>query len=174
MKKIKLFFKNKYAASLFLGAICSLAFAPFHFFLVGVISLSGFYLLLEKVEAKKSVFWLGFAYGFGYFLTGVYWIAISLLVDAEKFAWLIPFALTLIPGVLALYVALFALSYKFFIKKFRPLFTYQKILELYLCLYPVQVKKQFGTGPETGLKGLRYDEIFEHSFAKFTACPVAT
>ena len=92
MKKIKLFFKNKYAASLFLGAICSLAFAPFHFFLVGAISLSGFYLLLEKVEAKKSVFWLGFAYGFGYFLTGVYWIAISLLVDAEKFAWLIPFA----------------------------------------------------------------------------------
>jgi len=165
MKKIKLFFKNKYAASLFLGAICSLAFAPFHFFLVGAISLSGFYLLLEKIEAKKSVFWLGFAYGFGYFLTGVYWIAISLLVDAEKFAWLIPFALTLIPAALALYVAIFALSYKFFIKKFRPLFTYQKILIFALCwLFFEILRATLFTGFPWNLLG--YIWMFDVNFAQ--------
>jgi len=165
MKKIKLFFKNKYAASLFLGAICSLAFAPFHFFLVGAISLSGFYLLLEKVEAKKSVFWLGFAYGFGYFLTGVYWIAISLLVDAEKFAWLIPFALTLIPAVLALYVALFAISYKFFIKQLRPLFTYQKILIFALCwLFFEILRATLFTGFPWNLLG--YIWMFDVNFAQ--------
>ena len=37
-------------------------------------------------------------------------------------------------------------------------FTGPKILELYPCLYPVQVLSFFGPGPETGLKGLRYDQ----------------
>ena len=33
-------------------------------------------------------------------------------------------------------------------------FTHQKILELYPCLYPVQVQSFFGLGPKTDLKGL--------------------
>ena len=118
MKKIKDFLKSKFCASLLAGGFCSLAFAPFHFFIAAPISLSVFYFLLEEKDKKKDIFWLGFSYGFGYFLSGIYWIAISLLVDAASFGWLIPFALTLIPSALAAYVALFALSYKFIIRKF--------------------------------------------------------
>jgi len=142
MKKIKNIFKNKFLA-LLAGAFCSLAFAPLHFFIAAMISLSIFYQLLEKSEKKKDIFWLGFSYGFGYFLTGIYWISISLLVDAEKFAWLIPFALTLIPSALALYFACFALSYKFFIKKFKCSFDYQKILLFAICWLFFEVLRSY-------------------------------
>lgn len=132
MKKINRFFKNKFFIAIVAGASCSLAFAPFHFFIAAIFSLSVFYFLLEKKQTKKEVFWLGFCYGFGYFLSGIYWIAISLLVDAQFF-WLIPLALTLIPAALAIYIALFALSYKFLVKKFSFDKTYQKILIFAIC-----------------------------------------
>ena len=50
-------------------------------------------------------FAVGWAFGFGYFLAGVYWLSLSLLVDAQSHAWLMPFALILIPGGLALFPA---------------------------------------------------------------------
>ncbi len=71
---------------------------------------------------------LGFCYGFGYFFAGIYWISISLLVDAEKFAWLIPFALTLLPSVLALYFSALAAAYKKLNHKFHFTKKYQKVL----------------------------------------------
>jgi apolipoprotein N-acyltransferase len=155
--------KNKLLA-IFLGAICSLAFAPFHFFPAAIISLSGLYFLLEKSDEKKA-FWLGFYYGFGYFLSGVYWIAISLLVDAEKFAWLIPFALTLIPSALALYLALFALAYKFLIKKFSLTENYQKILIFSLCwLFGEILRSTLFTGFPWNLLG--YIWMFDVHFAQ--------
>jgi len=51
-----------------------------------------------------------------------------LLVDAKRFAWLIPFALTFIPSFLALYFVAFAASYKKINHKFNLIFNYQKIL----------------------------------------------
>jgi apolipoprotein N-acyltransferase len=131
--KIKHFLKSRNFIAILAGAFCALAFAPFHFFVAAVVSLSVFYFLLENQHAKKQIFWLGFFYGFGFFLAGIYWISISLLVDAQKFAWLIPFCLTLIPSALALYFALFALSYKFLLKKFHFTKTWQKILVFSLC-----------------------------------------
>lgn len=119
---------NKFIQSLLLGSLLALAFAPFYILPFAAISLSFFYLFLEEENNKKRIFLLGFAFGFGFFLAGNYWICISLLVDAQKFAWLIPFALTLIPSALALYFAMFALLYKFAVKKFHLTKFYQKIL----------------------------------------------
>jgi apolipoprotein N-acyltransferase len=132
MKKIKSFFKGKFFAATLAGALCSLAFAPFHFFVAAVFSLSIFYFLLEKKITRKEVFLLGFCYGFSYFLSGVYWIANSLLVD-EQFFWLIPFALTLIPAALAVYFGLFSLAYKFLVEKFNFNKIYQKALIFACC-----------------------------------------
>ena len=124
MKKIQQFFKSKYFISTLAGALCALAFAPFYFIIFASISLSVFYFLLEKEKNKKEIFFLGFTYGFGYFLAGNYWIAISLLVDAKSFAWLIPFALSLIPSALAMYMALLALSYKKIITKLKNIISF--------------------------------------------------
>lgn len=127
MQKIKIFFRNRLLIAFLAGSSCALAFAPFYFFIAAVISLSIFYFLLENCD-KKSAAKVGFFYGFGYFLAGTCWISISLLVDAEKFAWLIPFALILIPSTLAIYFLLFAVSYKFFVKKFYLTKIHQRIL----------------------------------------------
>jgi apolipoprotein N-acyltransferase len=46
---------------------------------------------------------IGWWFGFGYFLAGLFWIADAFLVDAETFAVLLPFAVTLLPAGLALF-----------------------------------------------------------------------
>lgn len=46
---------------------------------------------------------VGWWFGFGYFLAGLFWIGEAFLVEAERFAWLMPFAVTLMPAGLALF-----------------------------------------------------------------------
>ncbi len=48
----------------------------------------------------------GWWFGFGYFVCGLFWIGEAFLVEAETFAWLLPFAVTLLPAGLALFFAL--------------------------------------------------------------------
>src|SRR5690606_28007350 len=48
---------------------------------------------------------VGWWFGFGYFLLGLYWVGNAFLVDAEKFAFLLPLAVTLLPAGLALFTA---------------------------------------------------------------------
>ena len=121
--------KNKYFLSVILGAIAVLGFAPFNWFLCPVIAICLFFVILdEKCHDKWQFFNAGFAFGFGYFLGGIYWIAISLLVDASSYAWLIPFALTLIPGALACYVAFAALCYGLLVKRLNIEKYWQKII----------------------------------------------
>lgn len=49
---------------------------------------------------------VGWSFGFGFFTAGLYWIANAFLVEADKFAWMIPFAMTALPAALAFFYAL--------------------------------------------------------------------
>jgi apolipoprotein N-acyltransferase len=49
---------------------------------------------------------IGWWFGFGYFLGGLYWLGYAFLVDAQTFGWLLPFAVIGLPAVLAIYTAL--------------------------------------------------------------------
>ena len=51
----------------------------------------------------RAAFAIGWWFGFGYFLAGLYWIGAAFLVDAKTFGWLMPFAVTLLPAGLALF-----------------------------------------------------------------------
>ena len=63
---------------------------------------------LGGVPAAALAGWL---FGFGYFVPGLYWIGNAFLVDAQTFAWLMPFAVIGLPAYLALFTALgFALA----------------------------------------------------------------
>jgi len=93
------------------GIVANLAFAPFEFFPILLLSFPLFLLILETATSRKQAFWFGWWFGFGHFLAGFYWISNSLLVDADKFAWLIPFAAGGIPSVLAIYIGLAALFF---------------------------------------------------------------
>ena len=53
---------------------------------------------------------VGWAVGFGYFVTGLHWIGHAFLVDAEAFAWMMPIAVTVLPAGLAIFWALAAFA----------------------------------------------------------------
>lgn len=67
--------------------------------------------LVDAAPGPLGAALIGWATGFGYFVSGLYWIGFAFLVDADQFAWMIPFAVTLLPAFLALFWAVgFALA----------------------------------------------------------------
>ena len=128
IQKIKTFFKSNFFFAVIAGSLSTFSFAPFNIFIAAIISLSIFYFLLEDENENKSTFWLGFFYGFGFFLAGNYWIAIPLFIDAQQFAWLTPLALTALPASVAIYHATFAITYKKLLNKFKFFAPTQKII----------------------------------------------
>src|SRR5215470_6711078 len=89
------------------------AFAPIHAWPILFVSFGLLVWLLDgcfasHVELRarlKCAGLTGFWFGFGYFLTGLYWIAEAFLVEPWRHGWLIPFVLTLMPGGMALFYA---------------------------------------------------------------------
>lgn len=59
--------------------------------------------LLDRAAGARAAFATGWAAAFGYFTTGLYWIGHAFLVDAERFAWMMPFAVMLLPAFLGLF-----------------------------------------------------------------------
>lgn len=117
--KLKSFFCHKYFISFALGSISAAAFAPLYFFPFAIIAFSGLFLILKNEQTKKESFLIGWFFGFGQFVFGIYWICISLFVDIERFFWLLPFALFGLPAYFAIYVGLATLATNFVSKKFK-------------------------------------------------------
>jgi apolipoprotein N-acyltransferase len=99
---------RRLGAAVALGAFSATAFAPLHFFPALLLALAGLALLLEGEDARpvRAAAVTGWGFFFGQFLVGLHWIVYPLLVEPDRFAWLVPFAITLMPGGLALFGAL--------------------------------------------------------------------
>lgn len=93
------------------GAILALGFAPFSFWPVLCISLPVLYEGLSRAPSLRAALGRGFFFGYGFSIAGCYWIAYSLLVEADKFAWLIPFTVLGLTAVMALWWVAFAYLY---------------------------------------------------------------
>jgi apolipoprotein N-acyltransferase len=65
-------------------------------------------LLLDSLPQRfcKQAFWVGWWFGFGHFLIGLYWVSFSFDVDISRFFWLIPFSALGLPALLAIWSAL--------------------------------------------------------------------
>lgn len=87
------------------GAGAALSLAPFHFWPLLFVSYGGLFTYLLRVETLKQALKTGWWWGFGFFLVGMYWISISLLVD-PTYLWLLPFSLIGLNGGFALFTAL--------------------------------------------------------------------
>jgi apolipoprotein N-acyltransferase len=91
------------------GLLSALAFAPFGIFPLLLLSFAVLVLLLDGAQAGPRPVWrsalIGWAYGLGQFLAGLYWVAYAFLVDPLQHAWQIPFVALLFPGGLALFQA---------------------------------------------------------------------
>ena len=104
--------KKKFYFELFfliiLGILTSLSLPPYNFLFINFVTFSLFFIFLlkkKKLLNKKKGFTYGWFFGFGYFLSNLYWITISLTFD-ENFSFLIPVALILIPSFLAIFYGL--------------------------------------------------------------------
>lgn len=89
-----------------LGAIATLGMPPLSFTPALLVALTGFTWTLDGSSRAWRAGWDGWWFGFGFFVSGLYWIANALLTDVQQFAWLIPLAVLALPAVLALFTAL--------------------------------------------------------------------
>lgn len=90
-----------------LGAFAQAAHAPIHFWPAVVPAFVGLIWLFDgavrQAQPKKAFFWRAWAFAFGYFVVGLYWVAGAFLVEWEKYAVFIPIAVSGLPAGLALF-----------------------------------------------------------------------
>jgi apolipoprotein N-acyltransferase len=93
------------------GAASALGLAPVDAWPVLFVTFPVLIWLIDGAAAGRlggipSAAIVGWWFGFGYFLAGLYWIGHAFLVDAETFGWLLRVAVVALPAGLACYTAL--------------------------------------------------------------------
>ena len=106
---------RRFLSAFLAGVATALAMAPIYAVPLLFIGFPVLILLLDRSaqtpSPKKSAFVIGWLFGLGYFLAGLYWMAFSFLVQADQFAWMAPFAMLGLPSFLAFFSALVAITY---------------------------------------------------------------
>ncbi|PPC85566.1 MAG: apolipoprotein N-acyltransferase [Hyphomicrobium sp.] len=106
--------KRRAAIAFVAGSFSVLAFAPFFAAPVLFVTLPIFIWLIDGSANWRSAAWAGWWFGFGYFFFNLLWLGEAFLVEAEKFAVLLPFAVTLLPAGMAIFWALAASAARMF------------------------------------------------------------
>ena len=91
-----------------LGVLATAALPPIHMVFLLVPAFAGWLWMLAGTKNARAAFFLGWWFGLGHFASGLYWIAGALLVQPEKFAWLIPFSIIGLAGGFAVFPAVVA------------------------------------------------------------------
>lgn len=92
------------------GLLAAAALPPVHFLPVLLLSVPGFLRLLNTAPSWKRATAIGWFYGFGLALAGLYWITEPIISEAQDFWWLIPFAAPLLSAAVAFYMIIPALA----------------------------------------------------------------
>ena len=98
------------AIALVAGAASTLALAPLNAWPVMFLTFPVLVWLVDgsaggRLGGLLSAASVGWWFGLGYHVAGLYWVGIAFLVDAKTFAWLIPLAVLVLPAFLALSTA---------------------------------------------------------------------
>ena len=110
-----------------LGLLSVLSFQPFNLIFINFIIFPSLFLLINYVKKKskniyrkkpylKNLFFVGHSFGFGFFISGTYWISQSLTFD-QSFNFLIPFSVILLPLSLGIFYGLASLISGLFIRE---------------------------------------------------------
>ncbi|WP_430514410.1 apolipoprotein N-acyltransferase [Pannonibacter phragmitetus] len=116
--------KRRWFLAFAAGAASVLALPPFNVLPALFVTLPALVWLIDgaagvkdSVSPSKQIragFVIGWCFGFGYFLAGLWWIGSAFLVEAEQYAWMLPFAIAGLPAGLALFhAAAIALATRF-------------------------------------------------------------
>ena len=105
---------RRFAVAVVAGALSAFAFAPFYVVPILWLTVPVFVWLIDGAEPGEGAGFfrrlvpaavVGFAFGFGFFVAGLWWIGMAFLVDAGGFVWALPLAVVLLPAGLALFWA---------------------------------------------------------------------
>ena len=105
------------------GATGALAMAPFNFFPALAIPMTVAVWLIDGCAETRQMppgrrfrlslpvaagraFGVGWWWGIGYFLAGLWWLGAAFLVEADKFAWALPLGVVGLPAMLAIFPGL--------------------------------------------------------------------
>lgn len=88
-----------------LGALAALALPPVHAVPVLLLAVPGLLAMVGAAASWKRAFMVGFAWGWGFFAAGLYWITHAILTDVANFWWLVPIAVPALAMPLAAFVA---------------------------------------------------------------------
>lgn len=97
-------------AAMAAGASGALAMPPFGLWPVLALAFPALVLMIDGIQGGpwarlRTAAAVGWAFGFGYFLASLWWIGAAFLVEADVFAWLLPFAVLAMPAGLGLFTA---------------------------------------------------------------------
>lgn len=113
MNKILSYFTNSpHTSALILGALSAVSFAPLYFLPAIFISVWGLLHLLDDAQSPRELFKRLYAFGFGFFTAGLYWIGLSF--RTIDMGWVgVPAVLGLSAGLALFFVinGLFILSF---------------------------------------------------------------
>ncbi|HVJ76921.1 MAG TPA: apolipoprotein N-acyltransferase [Hyphomicrobium sp.] len=119
-------------AALAAGGLSALAFAPIFVTPILFLTLPIFIWLIDASPTWRRAASAGWLFGFGYFFFNLFWIGEAFLVEAEKFAWLLPFAVTLLPAGMALFwAAAAAVARLFWQEGLARLFVFAIVLAVF-------------------------------------------
>ncbi len=97
---------RRHTAAAFCGALAALALPPIHLFPLLIPAFCGLLWLLDGVERPRQAAYLGWSFGFGHGVVGLYWVGYAFLVDAAQFGFLMPFAVAGLAALLAFFPTL--------------------------------------------------------------------
>ena len=115
-----------------LGMASSLSLPPYNYLIINFFTFSAFFIFLFKkskiTQSKKNFFFYGWLFGFGYFLSSLYWISIALIFD-QNFKFLIPITIILIPSFLGIFYGL--VTFCFIISKSKKIVSSFLVFSLF-------------------------------------------
>jgi apolipoprotein N-acyltransferase len=85
------------------GLASALALPPVHLLPVLLFSVPAFLRLIASAQSKKHLALIGWTFGFGLNLGGLYWITEPILTEVQVFWWLVPLAAPLLAFAVAFY-----------------------------------------------------------------------
>nr|WP_247658218.1 apolipoprotein N-acyltransferase [Aquabacter sp. L1I39] len=102
---------RRWGCAFLVGTVSAASTAPFDLWPVLALTFPALVLLMDGIAQRgwrgaRAAGAVGWWFGFGYFLASLWWIGNAFLVDADVFAWLLPFAVVSMPAGLALFSAL--------------------------------------------------------------------